>query len=86
MKYNINNNFTEYEEAIKFLDMGCRCGCFAKIPREKFAELRESFQALTSPEQDAFIMAQLIAMDGGTVTTSRRLKKKYRTNKKTFYR
>ena len=39
MKYNINNNFTKYEKAIKFLDMGCRCGCFAKIPREKFAEL-----------------------------------------------
>ena len=30
-------------------------------------------------------MAQLIAMDGGTMTTSQHLKKKYCTNKKTFY-
>jgi hypothetical protein len=44
--------------------------------------MRESFQALTRSEQDAFLMTQLIAMDGGIMTASRRLKKKYRTNKK----
>jgi len=44
------------------------------IPREKCAELREAFQALSKSEQD-----------GGEITASRRLKKKTRTNKRTFY-
>jgi len=56
-----------------------------KIPREKFAELRETFQALSRTEQDIFLMAQLKAMNGGEITASRRLKKKTRTNKRTFY-
>jgi hypothetical protein len=30
-------------------------------------------------------MAQLKAMDGGSISTSRRLKKKTRSNKRTFY-
>ena len=55
------------------------------IPRERFAELREAFQALSRPEQDIFLMAQLNAMNGGEITASRRLKNKTRTNKRTFY-
>jgi len=55
------------------------------IPREKSAELREAFQALSRFEQDIFLMAQLKAMNGGKITTSRRLKKKMRANKRTFY-
>lgn len=68
-----------------FLKISCNCGCSKKIPREKFAELREAFQALSRSEQDIFLMAQLKAMDGGVASTSRRLKKKTRTNKRTFY-
>ena len=52
--------------------------------KEHFAELREAFQALSKSEQDAFLMAQIKAMDGGSVSTSKRLKKKTRSNKKTF--
>ena len=47
--------------------------------------LREAFQALSRSEQDIFLMAQLKAMNGGEITASRRLKKKTRTNKRTFY-
>ena len=81
-KYNGSN---EYQKAIDFLEKGCKCGCSSRIPKEGFAELRESFQALTKLEQDIFLMAQLKAMDGGSISTSRRLKKKTRSNKKTFY-
>ena len=79
------NGSTEYEKAIRFLEIGCNCGCSKMIPREKFAELREAFQALSRSEQDIFLMALLNAMDGGEITASRRLKKKTRTNKRTFY-
>jgi len=85
MKENKHNNFTEYEKAINFLKNECNCGCSSKIPKEEFAELRENFQALTKPEQDIFLMAQLKSMDGGVINTSRRLKKKSRVNKRTFY-
>jgi hypothetical protein len=85
MKENKHNNFTEYEKAINFLKNGCNCGCSNKIPKEEFAGLRENFQALTKPEQDIFLMAQLKSMDGGVINTSRRLKKKSRVNKRTFY-
>jgi DNA-directed RNA polymerase specialized sigma24 family protein len=85
MKNNESNSSNEYEKAILFLEIGCNCGCSKKIPREKFAELREAFQALSRPEQDIFVMAQLKAMNGGEITASRRLKKKMRTNKRTFY-
>ena len=84
----LNNEYNasiEYEKAIRFLEIGCDCGCSQKISREKFAELREAFQALSRSEQDIFIMAQLKAMNGGEITSSRRLKKKMRTNKRTFY-
>ena len=80
-KYNGTN---EYQKAIDFLEKGCGCGCSSRIPKEQFAELRESFQALTKPEQDIFLMAQIKAMDGGSISTSRRLKKKTRSNKKTL--
>src|SRR5204863_1246918 len=72
-KYNGSN---EYEKAINFLEKGCNCGCSSVVPKEEFAELRESFQALSKTEQDIFLMAQLKAMDGGLTSTSRRLKKK----------
>ena len=75
----------EYEKALHFLEMGCGCGCSTKMPKEEFAELREDFQALTKPEQDIFLMAQVRSMDGGAINTSRRLKNKTRVNKKTIY-
>ena len=75
----------EYEKAIRFLETGYNYGCSKKIPRKKFAELREVFQALSRSEQDIFLMAQLKAINGGEITASRRLKKKTRTNKRTFY-
>src|SRR5947199_1676466 len=43
------------------------------------------FPYTTLFRSDIFLMAQLKAMDGGTVSISRRLKKKTRSNKKTFY-
>ena len=64
------NSSTEYEKAISFLEVGCNCGCSNIIPRERFAELREAFQALSRSEQDIFIMAQLKAMNGGEITAS----------------
>ena len=85
MKNSNYNGSTEYDKAIHFLETGCNCGCSQKIPREKFAELHEAFQALSNSEQDIFLMAQLKAMNGGEITASRRLKKKTRTNKRTFY-
>jgi len=79
------NGSTGYEKTMRYLEIGCNCGCSKKIPRENFAELREVFQALSRSEQDIFVMAQLKAMNGGEITASRRLKKKTRTNKRTFY-
>ena len=67
---------------MRFLEIGCNCGV---IPKETFAELHEAFQALSRSEQDIFLMAQLKAMNGGEITASRRLKKKMRANKRTFY-
>ena len=71
----------EYEKALHFLEQSCGCGCSAKMPKEEFAELREDFQALTKPEQDIFLMAQLKSMDGGAIN----LKNKTRVNKRTIY-
>jgi len=85
MKNSEYSGSSEYKNAMHFLEIGCKCGCSKKIPREKFAELREAFQALSRSEQDIFVMAQLKAMNGGEITASRRLKKKTRTNKRTFY-
>jgi len=44
--------------------------------KRKFAELCKAFQSLSKPEQDAFLMAQIKAMDSGSVSTSRHLKRK----------
>jgi len=82
MKNSNYNCFTEYDKVIRFLEIGCNCGCSKNIPREKFAELREAFQALSRSEQ---YILRLKAMNGGEITASRRLKKKTRTNKRTFY-
>jgi len=60
-KYNGSN---EYQKAIDFLEKGCKCGCSSGIPKEGFAELRESFQTLSKTEQDISLMAQLKAMGG----------------------
>ena len=76
------HNFTKYEKAINFLKNSCNCSCSNKILKEKFAEVREDFQALSKSEQDIFLMAQLKAMNGGEITASRHLKKKTRTNKR----
>ena len=65
MKNSNYNSSTEYEKAIRFLDIGCNCGCSKVIPREKFAKLRETFQALSGFEQGIFLMAQLKAINGG---------------------
>jgi hypothetical protein len=67
------------------LERGYHCGCSTEVPKKSFAELREAFQALSRSEQDIFLMAQLKAMNGGEITASRRLKKKTRINKRTFY-
>ena len=76
---------TEYEKAIEFLKVGCGCSCSSKVPTEAFAETREAFQALSKSEQDIFLMAQLKAMDGGSVSASRRLKNRACVNKRTLY-
>ncbi|CAG8625119.1 1315_t:CDS:2, partial [Ambispora leptoticha] len=81
--YNYNGSI-EYDKATRFLETGCHCGCSKKIPREKFAELREAFQAFSRSEQDIFLMAQLKAMNGGEITASRRLKKKTRIGRTHF--
>ncbi|CAG8597608.1 16642_t:CDS:2, partial [Gigaspora rosea] len=70
---------------IDFLAKGCKCGCSSRISKKQFAELRESFQAFSKIEQDIFLMAQLKAMNGGSISISRCLKKKTRSNKRTFY-
>ena len=84
MKNDNYNGSTEYEKAICFLEIGCNCGCSQKIPREKFAGLREAFQALSNSEQDIFLMAQLKAMNGGEITASQRLKRKRALIKELF--
>lgn len=56
MNCNEYNNFTECEKAINFLKDGCDYGCSNKIPKEKFAEMQEAFQALFKLEQDIFLM------------------------------
>ena len=47
--------------------------------------MREAFQALSRSEQDIFLMAQLKVMDGGIISSSKCLKRKIRSNKRTFY-
>ena len=80
------NNFSEYDKALQFLEKGCKCGCSAVLPKEKFAKLRVDFQSLSKSEQDAFVMANLIFMDEGETTTSSRFPKRTRTNYRVSYR
>ena len=81
-----DNNFTEYQKALNFLQTGCNCGCSTKLPSQEFAQLRSDFQNLSKPAQDAFVMGQLFIMkDRETITTSPRLKKKKRTNQRFHY-
>jgi len=55
-----NHNFSnKYQKAIDFLELGCGCGCSAKLSKEEFAELQEAFQVLNKIEQDIFLIAQL---------------------------
>ena len=70
MKNNESNYSSKYKKAIRFLETGCNCGC-------SFAELYEAVQA-------TLVMVQLKIIDGGKISTNRHLKKKTRTNKKTF--
>ena len=76
MKNSNYNGSTEYEKAMHFLEIGCKCGCSKTISREGFAEIREAFQAFSRSEQDIFLMAQLKAMNGGEIIASRLLKRK----------
>lgn len=86
--HNYKNNFSEhpeYQKALDFLEKGCECGCYSKIPREEFAELRVRFHNLSKKEKDAFVMAQLLNTRGGKTSLSKRLKNKERTNQRNFY-
>ena len=81
-----NSNYNGSIKAIRFLEINrLYLQLFKRIPREMFAKLREAFQAFSRSEQDIFLMAQSKAMNGGKITASRRLKKKARINKRTFY-
>jgi len=81
-----NNNYSEHKKALKFLEKGCECGCFKKVPPEEFAQLRSDFQSLPKAEQDAFVMAHLFIMrDREKISTSPRLKKQERTNQRFLY-
>ena len=82
----ITTQNTHYQKAIQFLEKGCKCGCSAQLPKEKFAQLRVQFQNLSKSSQDTFIMAQLLAMNEGNITTSSRFPKRERINTRTFYR
>jgi hypothetical protein len=80
------NNLSEYQKALNFLKEGCECGCSSTVYSEEFARLRENFQKLSKKERDAFVMGQLFIMkDRELITSSPRLKKTERTNKRTFY-
>ena len=85
----INTNYrssSEYQKAIQFLKKGCKCGCSAKLPHEKFAKLRTQFKSLSKPVRDGFVMGQLLAMKRGEMTTSSRFPKRQRVNIRVSYR
>ena len=81
-----NNNFTEYQKAIQFLEKGCKCSCSAMLPKEKFAKQRANFQFLSKKTKEIFLMAQLLLMDEGEITTSSRFPKRERVNHRISYR
>ena len=37
-------NINKYEKALQFLEVGCGCGCSAKLSKKEFAELHEAFK------------------------------------------
>ena len=80
------SNFKEYKKALQFLEKGCKCGCSVKLSKEKFAKRRADFQSLSKPEQDIYVMANLISMEKGEITTSSRFPTRERTNYRIFYR
>jgi hypothetical protein len=80
------NNSNEYNQALQFLEKGCKCSCSKKLPNDKFAKRRADFQSLSKSEKGIFVMANLITMDEGDTTTSSRFPKRERTNLRTFYR
>ena len=53
MKNSNYNGSNEYDKAIRFLEIGCNCGCSKKIPRERFAELRR-FKLSPNPNKIYF--------------------------------
>ena len=83
MKNSNYNCSTEYEKAMRFLEIGCNCGCSKRFQGKNSPNYVRRFKLIRS-EQDIFLMAQLKAMNGGEITASRRLKKT-RTNKRTVY-
>ena len=42
-KYNGSN---EYQKAIDFLEKGCDCDCFSRIPKEEFGEYRLGYSSI----------------------------------------
>ena len=82
MKNSKYSGSSEYKKTIRFLELGCNCGCSKMIPRENYVRRFKLFLGLS---KTFFLMAQLKAMNGGEITVGRRLKKKTRINKRTFY-
>ena len=48
------NGSNEYQKAIDFLEKGCKCGCFSRIPKEEFAELRNLFKLFLKQSKTYF--------------------------------
>ena len=70
MKNSEYNSLTKYEKAMHFFRDRLQLWLFKKDFERKFVELCEAFQALSRPEQDIFLMAQLKAMNGGKIIAS----------------
>jgi len=70
---------------MRFLKIRLQLWLLENDSEREVAKLCEAFQIFSKSEQDIFLMAQLKAMNGGEITASRRLKKKTRSNKRTFY-
>ena len=57
MKSNKYNSSNKYQKTINFLEKEYNCSYSLRIPKEEYAELRESFQVLFKSEQDIFLIA-----------------------------
>ncbi|CAG8729732.1 35013_t:CDS:2, partial [Racocetra persica] len=68
----------------------CNCGpgkkCFMMILLDEFLMRHTYFQSLSKNKQDIYFIAQILAFDGGFITTSRSNKKHNRQNMRTFWR